>query len=92
MIIGAGYIFKTHQIFFTMNGRFLKGVEAPEKLRQKALFPAISLGSRDNHRLRINLGQHFFRFGVDAYLQENYYQQIYRDIRAQSDIEFTQYK
>lgn len=92
MIIGAGYIFKTHQFFFTMNGRFLKSVEAPDKLRQKALFPAISLGSRDNHRLRINLGQHFFRFGVDAYLQESYYQQIYRDIRAQSDIEYAPYR
>lgn len=68
MIIGCGYIFKTNQFFFTMNGRFLKSVEAPEKLRSKPLFPAISLGSREHHRVRINLGQHFFRFGVDAYL------------------------
>ena len=42
--------------------------------------------------MRINLGQHCFRFAVDAYLQENYYQQIYRDIRAQSDLEFAQHK
>lgn len=84
MIIGAGYIFKTHQVFFTMNGKFLSIVDVPDKLRQKALFPAISLGSRDNHRLRINLGQHFFRFDVDNYLHENYYQPIYKDIISMS--------
>lgn len=57
-----------------MNGRFLSMIDAPERLRQKALFPAISLGSREHHRLKINLGQHYYRFDVDSFLQEKYYQ------------------
>jgi len=69
-----------------MNGKFLSILDIPEKLREKALFTAISLGSRDIHSLRINLGEHFFRFDVDNYLHESYYQPIYKDITSMSKL------
>ena len=52
-ILGVGFIFKTRQVIFTCNGKELKCVDLPTKLANKILYPAISLASRENHKVKV---------------------------------------
>jgi hypothetical protein len=73
LIFGVGYIFKTKQVFFTANGKELRCVDLPLKLINKLLYPAISLGSREIHKVEINLGLKRFMFNLDDFVQNRYY-------------------
>lgn len=64
---------------FTVNGKEVDSRELPLKLRNKLLYPAISLGSRD-YRVEINLGIKKFKFNIENYLQKKYYFNIYDQI------------
>ena len=44
------------------------------------MYPAISLGSKDAHRLKINLGKFSYRFNTSKFLQEKYYNQLFNSI------------
>lgn len=72
-ILGIGYIFKTKQVLFTANGKELRCVDLPLKLVNKLLYPAISLGSREIHKVEINLGLKRFMFNLDDFVQNKYY-------------------
>lgn len=58
-VIGVGYIFYSKKLFFTRDGSLLKKegsegkflVDLPLKMQRKMLYPALSLASRDQHRL-----------------------------------------
>ena len=79
---GVGYIFKTRQVLFTQNGKELKCVELPKRLQNRILYPAISIGSRENHKCKINLGAQRFAFNLDEYIQNKYYKPYYHEIRT----------
>ena len=57
-------------------------VDCPERLRNRPLFPAISLGSRDAHRVKVNLGAERFRFDISQYMLNNHYLKIYKEINT----------
>ena len=52
----------------------------PLKLMNKLLYPAISLGSREIHKVEINLGLKRFMFNLDDFVQNRYYNQIHEEI------------
>jgi hypothetical protein len=54
-VLGVGYIFSTKEVFFTKDGVILSRVPLPKKMKNKLLYPALSLASRDHHRVHINL-------------------------------------
>jgi hypothetical protein len=80
MVIGVGYIIKNKQVFFTVNGKEMKSVELPLKLSNKYLYPAVSLGSRELHKVEINLGLKKFMFNLDDFIQNTYYKTIFSEI------------
>lgn len=44
------------------------------------LYPAISLGSRENHKVEINLGLRRFQFNIDLFANNRYYSPIFHKI------------
>ena len=56
LVFGVGFIFRRRKVLFTANGKALKTVDLPQKLVNKLLYPAISVGSRETHKVEINLG------------------------------------
>lgn len=50
-------------------------------MQGKILYPAISIGSRSNQSVSINLGLQKFRFDLDKYVQEEHLYRIYTDIK-----------
>jgi hypothetical protein len=87
MVMGVGYIFKTKEVIFTVNGSVVKGVELPDKLANRYLYPAISLGSREIHKVEINLGMNKFMFNADDFVQNRYYKSIYDEIKGYKSFE-----
>ena len=53
---GVGFIFKSKKVLFTANGKEIDTKDLPVKLQNKLLYPAISVGSREHHKVEINLG------------------------------------
>jgi hypothetical protein len=80
IIIGVGYIFQSKKVLFTINGKEVDAREIPMRMKNKIIYPAISLGSRDQHRVEVNLGLKKFKFNIEAYLRENHYREIYGKI------------
>lgn len=52
----------------------------------------MSLGSRDQHKVEVNLGLKKFLFNVDTYLQETHYQEIYAQIQLSDKKKFEKLK
>jgi hypothetical protein len=46
----------------------LKKVNLPKKMTDKLLYPALTLASREQHRVQINLGLRSFKFSLDCFL------------------------
>jgi hypothetical protein len=44
------------------------------------LYPAISLGSRESHKVEVNLGVKKFKFNIDIFVQNKYYYEIFNNI------------
>jgi hypothetical protein len=80
--LGVGYIFSTKEVFFTKDGVILSRVPLPKKMKNKLLYPALSLASRDHHRVHINLGMREFKFDVQGFLQKEYFQKIFKEINS----------
>jgi hypothetical protein len=79
-VLGVGFLFYSKEVFFTKDGVLLRVVPLPARMENKALYPAFSLGSREQHRVKINLGLRKFQFDIDHYLQEKHYHKIYSKI------------
>jgi hypothetical protein len=76
-VFGVGYIFKTKKVFFTVNGREIDKHILPLKLQSQILYPSISLGSREMHKVEINLGAKRFTFDLDNFILNKYYYELY---------------
>lgn len=81
LVFGVGFIFHSQNVIFTVNGKLVDSRQVPERLMNRILYPAVSLGSRDQHKVEVNLGLKKFKFNVDTYLQETHYQQIFNQIK-----------
>jgi hypothetical protein len=83
-VFGVGYIFKTKKVLFTANGKEVDSRDLPLKLQNKILYPAISVGSREHHKVEVNLGVKKFIFDLESYIKQKYYHEIYLDILNQN--------
>ena len=55
-------------MLFTVNGKELDIRDLPLKLHNKILYPAISVGSREHHKVEVNLGLKKFKFNVENFI------------------------
>jgi len=62
----------------------------PKRLQDKILYPAISLASRENHKVEINLGLKRFEFDVDKFLIDHYYFRMFDEIHDQKKTQLSQ--
>lgn len=80
-VLGVGYIFKTRKVIFTASGTEIGSADLPQKLANKLLYPAISLASREQHKIEINLGLKKFIFDINGYIKKTYYKSIHSQIQ-----------
>lgn len=63
-MLGIGYIHQSGKLFFTGNGEEMYEMRIPEQLKDKRMYAAITLISRDD-KLSFNFGKESFCFDLE---------------------------